>query len=190
MVRSLPLFALIAAATFSVSADDGQWGQYWARKEREDFQQSLRDINHYHRYDPNPRGSSVDLTSFRNSMVRLGESLEEGRRQRAQERQTQALFLVEMLRLARQRAEEEARLQTLVKWNALKQRALDGDAETAYRVARLVRWGEGRLPKEQKTGDAVAEGWYRRAADAGHAEAAYELAFLVEKASPAAALRY
>lgn len=190
MSRRSFLVAILTIAAVTTLADDGQWGQFWARKEREDFQQSLRDINHHHRYDPNPRGSSVDLTAFQNSMVRLGESLEAARQQRAQERQTQALFLVETLRLARQRAEEEARRQTLVNWNALKQRGLDGDADTAYRVARLIRWGEGRLPKEQKTGDAVAEGWYRRAADAGHAEAAYELAFLVEKASPAAALRY
>lgn len=194
MSDSGKILAILAASGLAglalVHADDGQWGQFYRRQEQENFRQSLRSLDYNYRYDPNPRGSSINMEPLRRQLMDWATSMEEARRRRAEQRQNQAMALVAYLRESRRLAEEQARQATLARWNALKQQAANGDVDTSYRVARLIRWGEGRLPREQKTGEDAARPWYQFAAEKGHADAAYELALLVEKTSPTEALRF
>jgi len=171
-------------------ADPSQWGLFYARQEWEAHRQASRNIDHYNRYDPNPRSSSVNLLPLQNQLMQWAARVDEERRQRAIDQSNRAHALVEILRESRRQAEEQARLATLEKWRSLLHQAADGDIDTSYRVARLIRWGQGRLPAEQKTGDAPAIPWYRFAADRGHADAAFELASLLGSSSPAETLRY
>lgn len=188
--RNAIFLVLWLALTGSGRADPSQWRQFYQRQEQENFRQSQRSLDYHYRYDPNPRSTPASLEPLRRQLTDWAASVEEARRRRAQDRHNQALVLVEFFRESQRRAEEQARQATLARWNALKQQAADGDFETSYRVARLIRWGQGRLPREQKTGDEPARPWYRFAAEKGHADAAYELALLLEKEAPADALRY
>ena len=173
-----------------VQGDDGQWGQFYRRQEQESFRQSLRDLDHYYRYDPNPRSSPAAVEPLRRQLMNWAASVDEARRQRAEARRIEALALAAYLRESQRQAEEQARQATLARWNALKQQAVDGDLETSYRVARLIRWGQGRLPAGQPTGEDAARPWYQFAAEKGHGDAAYELALMVEKTAPEQALLY
>lgn len=183
------LLGVALCLSAALQADDGRWGEFYRRQALENERQSWRQLDHYYRYDPNPR-SSVDIEPLRRQLMNWAASVDEVRRQRAEARQQQALALVAYFRESRRLAEEQAREATLARWNALKQQAANGDIDTSYRVARLIRWGQGRLPAGQTTGDDAARPWYQFAADQGHADAALELAAMVEKSAPAEALRY
>ncbi len=189
-MRTLVSTCLWMIATGIGSADPSQWGQFYARQEWEAHRQANRNIDHYNRYDPNPRSSPVQLLPLQNQLAQWAARIDEERQHRAADQANRNLVLIGILKERQREAQEQARLATLERWRGLLQQAAQGDVDTSYRVARLIRWGEGRLPAEQKTGDEPAKPWYRFAADRGHADAALELASLLASSSPADALRY
>ncbi len=189
-MRVLVSVSLWLIATGMSFADPSQWGQFYARQEWEAHRQASRNIDHYNRYDPNPRSSPIQILPLQNQLMQWAARIDEERQQREADRANRNLVLIEILKENQRQAQEQARLATLERWRSLLQQAAQGDVDTAYRVARLIRWGQGRLPAEQKTGDDPAKPWYRFAADRGHADSAFELASLLVSSSPVDALRY
>lgn len=151
-------------------------------------------------YGPNPRSEPMNLQPLANSLHGLFETIAEGRRQRAQEQAFRAQYVVELLRLQRQRAEEEAKVAAEEAkkaqferwhrdWEELKAKALAGDRQAAEWVARLTRHGSPRLPKLRDTGEQAARPWLELASNLGSAEAAFELGLQLRESDPREALR-
>jgi hypothetical protein len=92
-MRTLVSTCLWMIATGIGSADPSQWGQFYARQEWEAHRQANRNIDHYNRYDPNPRSSPVQLLPLQNQLAQWAARVDEERQQRAANQANRNLVL-------------------------------------------------------------------------------------------------
>jgi TPR repeat protein len=209
ILRSRPLLAVwlglaLAATAGNVSAasrdsDPYGWQDYTRQLRQEESRRIDRMLDNT--YGPNARSTSPDLRPLANSLNNLFTSLAEAKRQRAEEKDAQARFLIELYRQRQQQAEEQARIAAeehrqaqlarwAREWGELKESAQRGDGQAAAHVARFVRYGSPRLPKGTPVGEKEALPWLRLAADHGHAASAFDYGILMRASDPREALRY
>ncbi len=203
-LRSMSIGLAFAAAVSSVSgasrdSDPYGWQDYTRQLRQEESRRIDRMLDNT--YGPNPRSPSSDLRPLANSLENIFSSLAEAKRQRAEEKDAQARFLIELYRLRQRQAEEQARIAAeehrqaqlerwAREWGDLKQAALGGDGQSAAHVARFVRYGSPRLPKGTPVGEKEALPWLRLAADHGHPASAFDYGILMRASDPREALRY
>jgi TPR repeat protein len=187
------------ASAASRDSDPYGWQDYTQQLRQEESRRIDRMLDNT--YGPNPRSTSPDLRPLANSLENIFSSLAEAKRQRAEEKDAQARFLIELYRLRQRQAEEQARIAAeehrqaqlerwAREWGELKQAALAGDGQSAAHVARFVRYGSPRLPKGTPLGEKEALPWLRLAADHGHAASAFDYGILMRASDPREALRY
>lgn len=187
------------ASAASRDSDPYGWQDYTRQLRQEESRRIDRMLDNT--YGPNARSASPDLRPLANSLNNLFTSLAEAKRQRAEEKDAQTRFLIELYRQRQQQAEEQSRIAAeehrqaqlarwAREWGELKQAALAGDGQSAAHVARFVRYGSPRLPKGTPFGEKEALPWLRLAADHGHAASAFDYGILMRASDPREALRY
>lgn len=199
----LLVFLLMVGGPARVRADRNSdpygWQPYTQQLRQEESRRIDRMLDNT--YGPNPRDNPVNLQPLANSLHGIFSSLAEARRQRQEEKEVRARYLMELYRLQQQRAADEARLAAenqrraqverwAREWEELKAAARAGDGKAAADVARLVRYRSPRLPDGTALGEAAAIPWLRLAAENGHAASAYDLGNLLRASQPAEALHH